>query len=51
MVVARNNRAIAKVRITAVEPTTSIADVVPGSISKGVLVQPGDIVIYPGSRQ
>jgi uncharacterized protein (DUF3084 family) len=51
MVVARNNSAIARVRITAVEPTTSIADVIPGSLGKGVIVQPGDLVIYPGSRQ
>lgn len=51
MIVARNNAAVAKVRITAVEPTTAIADVIPGSTAKGVLVQPGDMVIYPGSRQ
>jgi predicted nucleic acid-binding Zn-ribbon protein len=51
MIVARNNASIAKVRITSVEPTTSIADVIPGSVSRGALVQPGDMVIYPGSRQ
>ncbi len=50
MIVARNNTAIAKVHITAVEPTTSIADVIPGSIARGAFVQPGDMVIYPGSR-
>lgn len=50
MIVARNNTPIAKVRITAVEPTTSIADIIPGSIAKGVLVQPGDMIVYPGSR-
>jgi multidrug efflux pump subunit AcrA (membrane-fusion protein) len=51
MLVVRGNTQIAKVRITAVEPSTSIADVVAGSVGRGVVVQPGDTVIYPGSRQ
>lgn len=51
MIVARNNSQVAKVRITAVEPTTSIADIIPGSMIRGASVQPGDTVIYPGARQ
>ncbi|MEA3188595.1 MAG: hypothetical protein QOD99_2425, partial [Chthoniobacter sp.] len=47
--VVRGDQRIAKVRITSVEPSTSVADVVPGSMSRGARVQPGDRVIFPGS--
>jgi hypothetical protein len=50
MVVTRGGEAIGKLRITAVEPSTSIADIIPGSFRKGVSVQPGDVVVYEGSR-
>jgi hypothetical protein len=50
MLVMRGSDAIAKARITAVEPSSSIADVLPGSVRKGVTVQPGDTVIYQGNR-
>jgi hypothetical protein len=49
MVVTRGTEMIARVRITSVEPATSIADIVPNSISRGIRVQPGDKVIFPGS--
>lgn len=49
MVVVRDGQAIARVKITSVEPTTSIADVVPGTLAKGAQVRPGDSVIYPGA--
>ena len=36
--------------MTSVEPSTSIADVLPGTVRKGVSVQPGDTVIFEGAR-
>ncbi len=50
MVVTRGGRVIGKTRITSVEPSTSIADVIPGSFAKGVSIQPGDVVVYEGAR-
>ncbi|MGA3170104.1 MAG: hypothetical protein ABSE62_03745 [Chthoniobacteraceae bacterium] len=49
MILTRGNQQIGKVRITSVEPSTSIADVEPGSVPRGVRIQPGDHVIFPGS--
>ena len=49
MIVKRGGLQVARVKITSVEPTTSIADIVPGSLGRGVNVQAGDEVIYPGS--
>ncbi len=49
MLVVRGNERIAKVRITSVEPSTSVADIVPGTTAHGARVQPGDRVIFPGS--
>jgi len=49
MVIKRGAMQVARVKISSVEPTTSIADVVPGSLSRGVSVQAGDEVIYPGA--
>lgn len=48
MIVARGGQAIGKVRITNVEATQSVADILPGSFVKGAYVQPGDEVIYTG---
>ncbi len=49
MILKRGGHQIGKVRITSVEPSTSVADIIPGSLAKGVRVQPGDRVIFPGS--
>ncbi len=49
MILTRGDEQIGKVRITSVEPSTSVADIIPGSLARGVRVQPGDHVIYPGS--
>jgi seryl-tRNA synthetase len=49
MVVLRNGEMIAKLKVTSVEKGTSIADIVPGTTSRGARVMPGDRVIYPGS--
>ena len=48
LLVVRGNQPIAKLRITSVEPSTSIADVLPGSVPRGISVQPGDTVIFQG---
>jgi len=50
MLVLRGNQAIAKVRITSVEPSQSIADVIPGTMARGTSVQAGDTVIYEAKR-
>ena len=49
LLVKRGGSLVAKVRITSVEPATSIADIVPGTTPKGNVVQPGDIVIFSGT--
>lgn len=46
MIVRRGTDRIGKVRITSVEPNTSIADIVPSSLSRGLSIQPGDEVLY-----
>ena len=51
MIVMRGGEAIAKAKITSVEPATSIADIIPGSVRRGVTVQPGDTVLYEGPRK
>jgi cell shape-determining protein MreC len=48
LLVVRGNEPVARLRITSVEPSTSIADVIPGSVRRGVTVQPGDTVIFEG---
>jgi prefoldin subunit 5 len=49
MILQRGGSQIGKVRITEVEPSTSVADIIPGSLARGVRVQPGDRVVFPGS--
>jgi len=46
LLVKRGTQLIGKVRVTAVEPNTSIADIVAKSIPNGYTIQPGDDVIY-----
>lgn len=46
MLVRRGDSLIGKVKISTVEPTTSVADIIPGSMQKGLRIQPGDTVIY-----
>jgi len=50
LLVTRGGEPIAKVRVTSIETSRSIADVIPGSVRRGVTVQPGDNVVYEGSR-
>ncbi len=49
MILKRGDEQIGKVRITSVEPSTSVADIIPGSLAKGVRVEPGDKVLFPGN--
>lgn len=50
LLVLRGGAPIARLRVTSVEPSTSIADVVPGSLSRGTMVQPGDRVVFAGRQ-
>jgi len=47
MLVQRGSQLIGKVRVTSVEPSTSIADIVVRTVPRGFSVMPGDTVIYP----
>jgi len=49
MLVMRGGALIGKIRISSVEPTTSIGDIITNSLARGVQVQPGDMVIYAGN--
>lgn len=51
MLVYRANQLLGKVRITSVEPSTSIADIVSNSLRGGLSIQPGDNVIYPNPSE
>ncbi|MGI8890510.1 MAG: hypothetical protein ACR2G0_06960 [Chthoniobacterales bacterium] len=50
MLIMRQGALIGKIRISSVEPTTSIGDIMTNSLARGVQVQPGDTVIYAGSN-
>ena len=49
MLVIRDGTLIGKIRISSVEPSTAIGDIITSSLEQGVQVQPGDIVIYAGT--
>jgi hypothetical protein len=49
LIIKRGGSQIGKARITSVEPSTSVADIIPGSLARGVRIEPGDRVIFPGS--
>lgn len=49
MLVVRGGTLIGKIRVSSVEPSTAIGDIISGSLARGVQVQPGDIVIYAGN--
>lgn len=51
MLIKRGVQLVGKVRITSVEPSTSIADIVPNSVRGYLAVQPGDSVIYSGPSE
>lgn len=47
MLVQRGSQLVGRVRVTSVEPSTSIADIVVRTVPRGFSVMPGDTVIYP----
>ena len=49
MLVLRGGALIGRIRISSVEPSTAIGDIISSSLARGVQVQPGDVVIYAGS--
>lgn len=51
MLVKRGNQLIGRVRITSVEPSNSIADIVANSVPRGMNIQPGDNVIFTGDEE
>jgi myosin heavy subunit len=50
MLVQRGNQYLGKVRVTSVEPSTSIADILVRTVPRGLSVMPGDRVIYQSQR-
>lgn len=50
MLIQRGSQLIGKVRVTSVEPSTAIADVIVRTVPRGFSVMPGDTVIYPGQK-
>jgi hypothetical protein len=50
MLVLRDGTLIGKIRVSTVEPSTAIGDIVTSSLARGVQVQPGDIVVYGGTN-
>lgn len=50
MLVQRGSQLLGKVRVTSVEPSTSIADILVRTVPRGLSVMPGDTVIYQAQR-
>jgi hypothetical protein len=50
MLVLRGGTLIGKIRISSVEPSTAIGDIITSSLARGVQVQPGDTVVYAGNN-
>jgi myosin heavy subunit len=51
LLVKRGTQLIGKVRVTSVEPSTSIADIVANSVPQGAAISPGDNVIYQSVKE
>jgi hypothetical protein len=49
MILKRGDSQIARVRISQIEPSTSVADIIPGSMAPDLRLQPGDRAIFPGT--
>ena len=50
MLVFRDGTLIGKIRVSTVEPSTAIGDIISSSLARGVQVQPGDVVVYAGTN-
>jgi DNA repair exonuclease SbcCD ATPase subunit len=51
LLVKRGSQYIGKVRVTSVERSTSIADIVANSVPQGTTISPGDDVIYQSPKE
>ena len=51
MLIKRGAQLVGKVRVTSVEPSTSIADIIANSVPRGLSIQPGDNVIYQATTE
>ena len=49
LIVKRGGNMVAKLRVSSVEPSTSIADIQGAGTGRSFTVQAGDVVIFPGS--
>lgn len=50
LLIQRGSQLLGKVRVTSVEPSTSIADILVRTVPRGFTVMPGDTVIYQAAR-
>jgi hypothetical protein len=50
LLVMRGGQRVATLKVTSVEPRQAIADVVPGTMARGQMVQVGDRVVFAGTR-
>jgi predicted nuclease with TOPRIM domain len=50
MLVFRDGTLIGKLRVSSVEPSTAIGDIMTTSLPRGVQVQAGDVVVYAGTN-
>jgi len=50
MLVQRGGQLLGRIRVTSVEPSTSIADILVRTVPRGLSVMPGDTVIYQAQR-
>ena len=51
MVVERGGSMVGRLRITSVEPSQSVADIVPNSVPAGIDVRPGDAVVFQSTNR
>lgn len=51
LLVQRDGQLLGKVRVTSVEPSTSIADILVRTVPRGFSIMPGDKVIYQASAR
>jgi predicted nucleic acid-binding Zn-ribbon protein len=50
MLVQRDGQFLGRVRVTSVEPSTSIADILVRTVPRGFSIMPGDRVVYAAAR-
>lgn len=51
MLVQRDGRFLGRIRVTSVEPSTSIADILVRTVPRGFSIMPGDRVVYAGTGE